>query len=50
VLPVIVLSGRSTEVDRVRGFAEGADDYVVKPTLYSDSALYCRSRGEGGAA
>ena len=30
-LPVIVLSGRSTEADRVRGFAEGADDYVVKP-------------------
>jgi DNA-binding response OmpR family regulator len=29
-LPVIVLSGRSTEADRVRGFAEGADDYVVK--------------------
>ena len=29
-LPVIVLSGRSTEVDRVRGFAEGADDYIVK--------------------
>jgi CheY-like chemotaxis protein len=35
VLPVIVLSGRSTEVDRVRGFAEGADDYVVKPARYS---------------
>jgi len=30
-LPVIVLSGRATEADRVRGFAEGADDYVVKP-------------------
>jgi DNA-binding response OmpR family regulator len=30
-LPVIVLSGRGTEADRVRGFAEGADDYVVKP-------------------
>ena len=30
-LPVIVLSGRGTETDRVRGFAEGADDYLVKP-------------------
>ena len=30
-LPVIVLSGRGTEADRVRGFAEGADDYIVKP-------------------
>jgi DNA-binding response OmpR family regulator len=28
---VIVVSGRSTEIDRVRGLAEGADDYVVKP-------------------
>jgi DNA-binding response OmpR family regulator len=30
-LPVIVLSGRSTEADRVRGFAAGADDYLLKP-------------------
>ena len=30
-LPVIVLSGRGTQTDRVRGFAEGADDYLVKP-------------------
>ncbi len=29
-LPVIVLSGRTSEADRVRGFARGADDYVVK--------------------
>jgi DNA-binding response OmpR family regulator len=28
-LPVIVLSGRATEADRVRGFAEGADKYVT---------------------
>ena len=31
-LPIIVLSGRATEVDRVRGLEEGADDYVTKPT------------------
>jgi DNA-binding response OmpR family regulator len=30
-LPVIVVSGRSSDADRVRGFAEGADDYLVKP-------------------
>jgi DNA-binding response OmpR family regulator len=30
MLPVIVLSGRGSEADRVRGLAEGADDYVVK--------------------
>jgi DNA-binding response OmpR family regulator len=30
-LPVIVLSGRGTDADRVRGLLCGADDYVVKP-------------------
>jgi DNA-binding response OmpR family regulator len=31
LLAVIVLSGRGSPADRLRGFAEGADDYVVKP-------------------
>src|SRR5690349_13160865 len=35
-LPVIVLSGRGADVDRVRGFKRGADDYVVKPFLYAE--------------
>src|SRR4051812_38093020 len=35
-LPVLVLSGRAAEVDRVRGFARGADDYVVKPFSYPE--------------
>ena len=30
-LPVIVLSGRGTDADRLRGLQCGADDYVVKP-------------------
>ena len=30
-LPVVVISGRSSPTDRVRGLNEGADDYVVKP-------------------
>jgi len=30
-LPVIVLTGRGAQTDRVRGFAAGADDYLVKP-------------------
>jgi DNA-binding response OmpR family regulator len=30
-LPVIVLTGRVGEADRVRSFARGADDYVPKP-------------------
>ena len=35
-LPVIVLTGRTTEADRVRGFARGADDYLVKPFHYGE--------------
>lgn len=37
-LPVIVLSGRTSEADRVRGFAAGADDYVAKPFHYPELA------------
>jgi DNA-binding response OmpR family regulator len=35
-LPVIVLSGRGGETDRVRGFARGCDDYVAKPFSYPE--------------
>lgn len=35
-LPLIVLSGRSGELDRVRGFERGADDYLVKPFSYPE--------------
>jgi len=30
-IPVIILSMRDREEDIVRGFEEGADDYVIKP-------------------
>ena len=29
--PVILLTARSGEIDKVRGFRAGADDYIVKP-------------------
>ncbi len=35
-LPVIVLTGRGAEQDRVRGLEFGADDYVVKPFHYGE--------------
>jgi DNA-binding response OmpR family regulator len=35
-LPVIALTGRDREVDRVRGFERGCDDYVPKPFSYSE--------------
>lgn len=41
-LPIIMLSARSEEVDRVRGLETGADDYVVKP--YSLVELMARVR------
>ena len=33
---VLILSGRGSELDRIRGFERGADDYVVKPFSYSE--------------
>ncbi|WP_037371631.1 phosphate regulon transcriptional regulator PhoB [Salipiger mucosus] len=43
-VPVIMLSARSEEVDRVRGLETGADDYVVKP--YSLRELMARVRAQ----
>jgi DNA-binding response OmpR family regulator len=42
-LPVIVVSARGTEADRVRGFTEGADDYIVKPFHYPEVAARIRA-------
>src|SRR5688572_12708544 len=38
-LPFIVLSGCAGELDRVRGFERGADDYVTKPFAYGELRL-----------
>lgn len=35
-LPVIVLTGRGADRERVRGLEFGADDYVVKPFVYEE--------------
>ena len=43
-VPIIMLSARSEEVDRVRGLETGADDYVVKP--YSVVELMARVRNQ----
>jgi two-component system phosphate regulon response regulator PhoB len=43
-IPVLMLSARSEEVDRVRGLETGADDYVVKP--YSVMELMARVRNQ----
>lgn len=42
-LPVIVLSGRTSEVDRTRGLDEGADDYLPKPFYFPELSARIRS-------
>jgi DNA-binding response OmpR family regulator len=34
--PLLVISGRDGELDRIRGFERGADDYVCKPFSYPE--------------
>ncbi|WP_151717948.1 phosphate regulon transcriptional regulator PhoB [Gemmobacter serpentinus] len=43
-IPIILLSARAEEVDRVRGLETGADDYVIKP--YSVLELMARARAQ----
>lgn len=53
-LPIIVLSGRDSETDRIVGLDFGADDYLVKP--FSPGELAARARsvlrrsGDSGAS
>ncbi len=35
-VPLVILTGRSSELDRVRGFDRGADDFVCKPFSYAE--------------
>jgi DNA-binding response OmpR family regulator len=34
--PLVILSGRAGELDRIRGFERGCDDYVCKPFSYPE--------------
>jgi DNA-binding response OmpR family regulator len=38
-LPLLVLSGRSAETDRIRGFERGCDDFLPKPFAYGELRL-----------
>jgi DNA-binding response OmpR family regulator len=54
-VPVLVVSGRHTELDRVRAFEAGADDMVAKPFSYAElrlriAALLRRLDHRGSAA
>jgi DNA-binding response OmpR family regulator len=53
--PFLVISGRAGEIDRLRGFQKGCDDYVTKPFSYPELLLRLRAllrrgrtRGRGG--
>ena len=43
-IPIIMLSARAEEVDRIRGLETRADDYVIKP--YSVLELMARARAQ----
>ena len=52
--PVLILSARAEEIDKVRGFRTGADDYVTKPfgvmeLLLRVEALLRRANGSRAA-
>jgi DNA-binding response OmpR family regulator len=52
-LPLLVLTGRAGDLDRLRGFDRGADDYVTKPFSYPElrarvGALLRRTRRRPG--
>src|SRR3954451_1843294 len=38
--PLVLLTGRDGELDRVRGFERGADDYICKPSML----VVCKGR------
>lgn len=35
-LPLVVLSGRGSDIERLRGFERGCDEYLVKPVFYPE--------------
>ncbi len=43
-IPIIMLSARAEEVDRVRGLETGADDYVVKPCSMAELMARVRTQ------
>ena len=42
-VPVIMLTARGDPIDRLRGFARGCDDYVVRPFVYEELVARMRA-------
>lgn len=54
-VPIILLTAKATETDKLRGFRLGADDYVTKPFSFAEltariEAVLTRSRPAPGTA
>ena len=52
-IPIIILTARSSETDRVVGLESGADDYITKPFSMRELAARVQAvlrRGTGGSA
>ena len=52
-LPIIIISARSSETDRITGTETGADDYLAKPFSVQEliariKALFRRQQAMGG--
>jgi DNA-binding response OmpR family regulator len=48
--PILVVSARGTEQDRIRALELGADDYVVKPFAMAELSARVRAAARRGAA
>jgi DNA-binding response OmpR family regulator len=48
--PILVVSARGTEPDRIRALELGADDYVVKPFAMAELAARVRAAARRGAS
>ena len=50
--PILMLTARGQEIDKVRGLELGADDYITKPFDFSELQARCRAvlRRQGGDA
>ena len=42
-IPVIMVTARDTLADKLRGFEEGADDYLTKPFALAELAVRCET-------
>src|SRR6185369_13352291 len=49
-VPIIMLTARTSEDDRVAGFEQGADDYVTKPFSIRELSARVRAALRRGAA